>query len=346
MSMVEGLSTVRITPQKQQMMGVKTAFVQKKPFCKTIRIVGKIDYAEPNIVQVYAKFEGWVDKLYVDFTGKLIQKGQPLLEVYSPDLVSTQREYLLALSFQKMMENARDSSFRSSLLLNATRQRLKFWDITDQQIEELERTKKIKKSLILNSPANGFVATKNVFEGKKLSLGESLYTIADISKVWILGEVYESDLSFVKVGQEVKINLSYYPSETFKGKIIFIYPYLDAKTRTNKIRIELENPDFRIKPEMYANLYINADYGLKLIIPKEAVLDSGKKKIVFIAKSDGYFEPREVKLGLESDEGYEVKEGIVEGEKVASSAVFLIDSESNLKAAISQMSDTYGHKGH
>lgn len=349
-SNVQGRSTIKITPEKQQIIGVKTGTVELRKLEKTIRTVGRIDYVEPELAFINTKFEGWIEKLYADYTGQFVKKGAPLAEIYSPELVSTQQEYLLAYKSLKNKENNEVIDIISSNLsiLDSAKQRLKLWDITDDQIKNLEENGEIKKTLTIHSPVNGFVIEKNVIQGQKIMPGENLYKIADISRVWIYGDIYEYEVPLIKIGQEVKITLSYFPGETFTGRVSYIYPYLNTETRTNKIRIEAENPEFKLKPGMYANLEIVVDYGTVLTIPVEALLDSGERKYVFVALGDGYFEPREVKLGISSDDYYEVVEGLKEGEKVATSATFLIDSESSLKAAIEQMGKPSGgeHAGH
>jgi len=325
-STVEERSIIKISPEKQQIIGVKTGVVERKPLQKIIRTVGKIDYIEPELAFINTKFEGWIEKLYIDYSGQFVKKGEPLAEVYSPEIVSTQQEYLLVFNTYKSQEKSGIIGQTSSdfSLLESSRQRLKLWDITDAQIKKLEQIGEIKKTLTFYSPVNGFVIEKNVIQGQKIMAGENLYKIADISKVWIYGNIYESEIPLVKNGQEVDITLSYLLGEAFKGRVSYVYPYLDTETRTNKIRIEVDNPDFKLKPGMYANIEVNVNFGTKLAIPVGALLDSGEMKIV------------------------EVLEGVVEGEKVVTSATFLIDSESSLKAAIAQMGEPSGgsHAGH
>ncbi len=291
-----------------------------------------------------------IKKLYIDYTGQFVKKDAPLAEIYSPELVSTQQEYLLAYKSLKTDKNNGVTDVISSnfSILESAKQRLKLWDITDDQIRKLEDNGEIKKTLTIHSPVNGFVIEKNVIQGQKIMPGENLYKIADISRVWIYGDVYEYEVPLIRINQEVKITLSYFPGETFTGRVSYIYPYLNSETRTNRIRIDAENPAFKLKPDMYANLEINVDYGTVLTIPQEALLDSGERKYVFVVLGDGYFEPREVKIGISTDDYYEVLDGVKQGEKVVTSATFLIDSESSLKAAIEQMGkpEEGGHAGH
>jgi Cu(I)/Ag(I) efflux system membrane fusion protein len=327
---VGGRIQVKISAERQQLIGIKTAKVKMQPVKKLITAVGRVDYAEPNISIVNLKFDGWVEKLFVNSTGRAVHKGEPLFDIYSPDLVSAQQEYLIALKADVTLGDA-------STLLKSAREKLRLWDITDSQVEELGRTGQFKKTVTVYSPGSGIVIEKNVLQGQKIMAGENLYKIADLSRIWILGEIYEYELPFIKTGQEAKISLAYYPGESFAGKIIYIYPYLKPETRTNQIRIEVANPGLKLKPEMFANLEIHVDYGTKLTVPADAVLDAGVSKIVFIAKDDGYFEPREVKLGVQGEGVFEVLSGVSDGENVVTSANFLIDSESSLKAVLSRM---------
>jgi len=327
---VGGRIQVKISPERQQLIGIKTAPVKSQPIRKLIKAVGRVDYAEPNISIVNLKFDGWVEKLYVNSTGRAVRRGEPLFDIYSPELVSAEQEYLIALK-------AGASFGEASSVLKSAREKLRLWDIPDKQVEELGRTGEFKKTVTVYSPESGIVIEKNIVQGQKIMSGENLFKIADLSRVWIIGEVYEYELPFIKTGQEVKVSLSYYPGESFTGTIKYIYPYLKPETRTNQIRIEVANPGLKLKPEMFANLEIHVDYGTKLTVPSDAVLDAGDTKIVFVAKGDGYFEPRQVKLGVRGQDMYQVLEGVSEGEQVVTSANFLIDSESSLKAALNRM---------
>jgi len=327
---VGGRIQVKISAERQQLIGIKTAVVKSQPIHKLIKAVGRVDYAEPNISIVNLKFDGWIEKLFVNSTGRAVRKGEPLFDIYSPELVSAQQEYIIALK-------AGATLGESSSLLKSAREKLRLWDIADSQVEELERTRQFKKTVTVYSPGPGIVVEKNVLQGQKIMAGENLYKIADLSRVWILGEIYEYELPFIKLGQETKISLSYYPGESFAGKIIYIYPYLKPETRTNQVRIEVANPGLKLKPEMFANLEIHVDYGTRLTVPVDAVLDAGVSRIVFVAKGDGYFEPREIKLGVKGEDMFEVLDGLVDGENVVTSANFLVDSESSLKAALNRM---------
>ena len=327
---VGGRIQVKISPQRQQLIGIRTARVSSQSIQRLIKVVGRVDYAEPNLSIVNLKYDGWVEKLFVNSTGRAVRRGEPLFDIYSPELVSAEQEYLIAVKAGAALGDA-------SSLLQAAREKLKLWDIPDREVETLARTGQIRKTVTVFAPAAGFVIEKNVVQGQKIMAGENLFKIADLSRVWILGDVYEYELPFMQRGQEAKISLSYYPGESFSGKITYIYPYLKPETRTNQIRIEADNPGLRLKPEMFANLEIQVDYGTKLTVPADAVLDAGDSKIVFVDKGDGYFEPRAVKLGVRGQDLYEVLGGLSAGEKVVTSANFLIDSESSLKAALGRM---------
>jgi Cu(I)/Ag(I) efflux system membrane fusion protein len=339
--------TVQILPEKQQLIGVRIEPVGLRELRKTIRTLGIVNYNEKGITTLNTKIGGWIENLFVDYVGKLVTKGQPLLSIYSPELVSTQEEYLLVLKGKKELSasSVPEISQGSLSLLEATRKRLLLWDISGEQIEQLEKSGQIQKTLTLFAPTNGYVIEKTVFNGKYIMPGETLFRIADLSTVWIDAEVYEYEISFIHLGQEAKITLPYYPGEIFSGKAIYIYPYVDEITRTVKVRFELPNIHGRLKPEMYANVDINIDLGEKLAIRDEAVLDTGVRQIAFVDKGNGYFEPRELKLGYRLENYYEVLAGLSKGEKVVTSANFLIDSESKLKEAMAAMAGME-HAGH
>ena len=336
--------TVNVSPEKQQLVGIRTALVEIRPLVKKIRTVGIVTYDETRVAHVYTKVEGWIEKLFVDYTGKLVQKGQPLFTLYSPDLVSTQEEYLLALQAKESLGSSSVKEIRSGSLslLEATRRRLRLWDIADKEIQEIEQTGEPKKYLTIFSPLNGFVIKKDAFQGLKVMPDKELYTITDLSTVWVNADIYEFELPYVHVGQKAAISLSYFPGHIFSGRVSWISPVLDEKTRTTKVRLEFPNRDFNLKPEMYANVEINVDAGKGVAVPDEAVLDSGLRKVVFLDKGEGRFEPREVKLGGKFDSYYAVLSGLSPGERILASASFLLDSESRLKEAMGAMAGMPG----
>jgi membrane fusion protein, copper/silver efflux system len=335
---------VNVSPEKQQMVGIRTAVAEIRPLVKKIRTVGIVAYDETKVAQVFSKVDGWIDRLFVNYTGKLVQKNQPLFTLYSPDLVATQEEYLLALQARDALQSSSFPQLRqgSTSLLEAARRRLNLWDISEEQIDELQKNREPNKHLTIFSPINGFVTKKEAFQGMKVMPDKELYTIADLSTVWVNADIYEFELAQIRLGQPATITLSYFPGRAFHGKVAWIAPVLDEKTRTTKVRIEFPNADFTLKPEMYANVEIAIDAGRKLAVPDEAVLDSGLRKVVFLDKGEGRFAPAEVKLGGKYDNYYEVLAGISPGERIIASASFLLDSESRLTEAMGAMAGMPG----
>jgi membrane fusion protein, copper/silver efflux system len=335
---------VMVSPEKQQLLGVRTATVERRPMVRTVRTVGTITYDETKLSQVYSKIEGWIDKLYVNYTGKLVEKGQPLFTIYSPDLLATQQEYLLAVKAKERLSSSSIPEVRSGAvsLVEASKRRLALWDISENQIRELEEKGEAQRTLTLYAPHSGFVIRKDANQGMRIMPDKELYTIADLSTVWVNVDIYESEIPIVRPGQNASVTLSYEPGVTFNGKVSYIYPYIDEKTRTVKARLEVPNPGFKLKPEMYVNAEIKIDGGRHLAVPEEAVLDSGVRKVVFIDKGNGHFEPKEVKLGTKMDGHYQVLAGLNDGERVASSSVFLLDSESRMSEVMGAMAGMPG----
>ena len=330
---------VMVSPQKQQLIGVKTEPAQVRKLTHTIRTVGQVEVDERRLIHMHTKFEGWVQELYVKFTGEKVRKDQKLFEIYSPDLVSTQEEYLLAL---KAVRSLGDSEFpevaqNARSLLEVTRQRFSLWDITPDHIQDLEKTGKVLRTLPLHAPSSGYVLHMAVREGMYVTPAMDLYTLVNLSTVWVLVDVYEYEISLVQLGQEAKITLSYFPGQDFKGNVTYIHPVLESKTRTVKVRFELPNPKWRLKPGMFANVVLQIPRGKRLVVPRTAVLDSGTEQVVFIDRGQGMFEPRKVKVGLRTRDTYEILEGITSGDMVVTRGNFLVDSESNLKAAMEMM---------
>jgi membrane fusion protein, copper/silver efflux system len=349
MAGAEGMSgmtpgMVMVSPEKQQLLGVRTAVVEKRPLVKSVRTVGIITYDETKITQVYSKIEGWIDKLYVNYTGKLVEKGQPLFTIYSPDLLATQQEYLLAIKAKERLSASSIPEVRSGAvsLVEASKRRLALWDISENQIRELEEKGEAHRTLTLHAPHSGFVIKKEAYQGMKIMPDKELYTIADLSMVWVNVDIYESEIPFVRPGQRASVSLSYDPGAPLNGKVSYIYPSVDEKTRTAKVRLEFPNPGFKLKPEMYVNAEIKIDGGRHLAVPEEAVLDSGMRKVVFIDKGNGHFEAKEVKVGAKMDGHYQVLAGLNEGERVASSSVFLLDSESRMSEVMGAMAGMPG----
>jgi membrane fusion protein, copper/silver efflux system len=337
---------IKINPVTIQNIGVQTETVERRKLSKVIRTVGKIDYDERRVYSVNSKIMGWVEKLYVDYTGKAVRKGEPLMELYSPELVTTQEEYLQALQYQKNLQQSSMSEAKKGAdgLVQSARRRLLYWDISENEIQGLEERGTPKKTMTIYSPVDGFVMQKMVQKGQNIMAGMELYKIADLSTVWVLADIYQYELPWVKVGQSVDIELSYISGKSFKGKITFVYPYLSEDTKTAKVRIEVANtPTLELKPDMYATVKIVSPVAVNAIaVPDQAIIRSGQRDIVVVALGGGYFDPRDVKLGVTADGYVQILQGIKEGEKIVVSSQFLIDSESNLKAAISQMTGNSG----
>jgi len=335
-----------IDPVTSQNMGIRTAPVERRTLRRTIRTVGLVTYEEPSQYSVNSKIEGWIDKLHINETGQTVHKGQPLMEIYSPDLVAAQQEYLLALETTKRLAGApaAESAAGAGRLLDAARTRLKYWDITDRQIRELEQTGQVRKTLTLHSPYSGIVTEKPVVEGMRVMSGMELLQIADISRVWVNADIYEYEQPWIKTGLPATVEFSFAPGKVLDGRITYIYPYVAGETRTVKARIELVNPGLELKPDMYANVNIEAEsVADTLALPSNAVLRSGRGQTVFVALGEGRFEPRRVKTGVSDDDGYiQVQEGLKEGEQVVTSAQFMLDSESKLREAIQKMTQPEG----
>ncbi|MFP5207750.1 MAG: efflux RND transporter periplasmic adaptor subunit [Acidobacteriota bacterium] len=331
--------SVLLDAATQQKIGVTYATVRRARLERTIRTVGLIQMDEEKISRVHVKVAGWIENVYLNYVGKLIKKGQPLFTLYSPDLVSTEQEYLIARKGQQYLAKTpyTDISSDANSLLNATRDRLRLWDISDAQIHDLETSGKAQRVMTLYSPISGFVMTRNAYEQTYVTPETDLYDIADLSTIWVYVDIFEYEAPFVHVGQTAQMQLSYFPGRTYRGKVTYIYPTLDPKTRTIKVRLEFPNPGYELKPDMYADVELNVNYGTQTLVPSEAVLNSGTRQVVFIAKGDGYFEPRDIKIGDQFDGQTVVLAGLKPGEKIVASGNFLIDSESRLGAAMQQM---------
>jgi Cu(I)/Ag(I) efflux system membrane fusion protein len=327
--------TVEISPEKQQMIGVKMVAVSRQTITRTIRTVGRVEYDEKKLVAITTKYEGWVEKLYTDYTGKFVRKGEPLAEIYSPELFATQQEFLNLLRWHKDPGPA--SSWNSMLagdrdaIVEAARQRLRLWDITENQIKTIEGSGKPIRTLTLFSPISGYVIQKMVVQGMRIMPGEKLFDLADLSTIWVIADVYEYELPLIRLGQTARVRLSYLPGKEFASKIDYIYPSLSGESRTARVRLVMPNPGGNLMPQMFTNIEITIDLGKRLAIPDAAVIDTGERKIVYVDKGEGNFEPREVVTGLRADKMVEVLQGLKEGDRVASTANFLIDSEAQLR---------------
>ncbi len=327
---------IRISTEKVQKLGVRTEAAQLRSLDRTVRAAGRIEADERKTYTISPKFEGYVERLHVNITGQAVGKGQPLLEVYSPELVSAQREYAIAIQGVDALKDA-EGSARSGMkqLADASLQRLKNWDISDAQIKALSGSGEARRTLILRSPVSGIVTEKKVLQGMRFMPGEALYQIADLSSVWVVADVFEQDIGLITLGAVAKVRINAYPDKSFEGKVSYVYPTLNATTRTVPVRVELANPGQLLKPAMFAQVELPvAAKGSVVTIPASAVIDSGTRQIVLLEKGEGRFEPREVRLGARSDTHVEVIEGVKDGEPVVVAANFLIDAESNLRAAV------------
>jgi RND family efflux transporter MFP subunit len=336
---------ITIDPATRQNMGVRTAIVEERQINRTLRTVGIVGYDEALQYTVNTKIDGWIDKLYVNKTGEKVKKGQPLLDIYSPDLVTAQEEFLLAVRNNSQLAETPFPAIAQGAksLLAASRKRLLYWDISEAQIDDLAASGEIRKTMTLYAQHDGVVTKKSINEGAFVRAGTELLQISDLAKIWIYADIYEYELPWVEVGQKAEIHFPYARPPIY-GTVRTIYPYVEAKTRTVKARIDIDNSSGELKPDMFVNIVLDRHGRSKsLAVPVEAVLRSGKEQTVFVALGDGRFEPRSVKTGLESDDGFiQVLDGLHEKERVVTSAQFMFDSESRLKEAISKLTSTTG----
>ncbi len=324
---------ITLSPDKVQLIGVRTAVAEYRSLGKEIRTVGKVVPDETRLAYVNTKVAGWVKKLYVDYTGKEVVKGQPLLSIYSPDLVTAQEEYLIAIRAAKSgSAGGSEIEFSQQELIKSAKRRLQLWDITDEQIAELEKNGKPQTEMVIEAPLSGIVLEKMVLDGAYITPGMNLYRIADLSTIWILADIYEYEVPLVRVGQAARVTLPYQSGGAYRADVSYIYPILDPVSRTVKVRIAMKNPGHVFKPEMFANVEINVSSGSRLVIPRGAVIDSGMRQIVYVEKKPGVYEQRQVKLGLRGEDYVEILKGIAKGDRVVTSGNFLIDSESQLKS--------------
>jgi len=337
---------IKIDPVTIQNIGVKTEVAENRKLNKTIRATGKVDYDETKVYSVTTKIMGYVEQLYVDYTGKPVRKGEVLMDLYSPELVTTQQEYLQAIHYKKELEKSSVEEARNGAedLVQSAKRRLLYWDIPESEIQALEERGTPKKTMTIVSPVDGIVMEKMVLKGQNVMAGTTLYKIVDLSTVWILADVYQFELPWLKIGQPAKIELSYLPGKTFKGTVNYIFPYLNMETKTVQVRIQAANtPSMEFKPEMYVNVTLSSPLEINAVtVSDQAIIRSGQRNIIVVALGGGYFDPRDVTLGITADGFTQVLNGVRAGENIVTSSQFLIDSESNLKAAIDQMK---GHEG-
>jgi multidrug efflux pump subunit AcrA (membrane-fusion protein) len=347
---VQGYSSLSMSRERQQAIGVAVGAAERRELVKTVRAVGRVTADERRLHQIHAKFEGYVERLFVDYTGRAVRKGEPLLSIYSPELLATQQEYLLAYRAKKELAGTGNSdvALGGMNLYESARQRLLLWDISPAEIARLERTGEPRKALTLHSPVGGIVTAKNVVAGARVMPADTLFAIADLSRVWVLADVYESEAAFVRAGDSARMTLSYLPGREWKGTVTFIAPVVQPETRTVQVRLEFSNSDGTLKPDMFADVVLERSLGRVVAVPDSAVLSTGTRSIVFVAKGEGSFEPREVEAGATTGGYREIRRGVDPGEKVVTKANFLVDSESRLKAALAGLAPAPagGHEGH
>lgn len=340
---MESSSTVSIDPAVVQNMGIRTGNVQRLDFTRTIRTVGEVQYDEEQLYQVNTKISGWIENLHVHFVGDQVQAGDPLLEIYSPELVATQQEYVLALKNLQLVAESTVPSVREDAerLLASTRTRLEYWDIPASEIEHLAQTGEVKKTILLTAPATGIVVVRNAIKGAYVEVGEELFRIADLRTVWVHASFYDNETPWISNGQRVEMELSYLPGKTYTGRVSYVYPYLRERARDVHVRLIFSNPDLDLKPGMYANVQLQGRViPDAVVVPSEAIIRSGARAIVFIVHGEGRFEPREVLLGEEGgpDNNYiRIVRGLQGSEEIVTSAQFMLDSESRLQEAIRKM---------
>jgi Cu(I)/Ag(I) efflux system membrane fusion protein len=333
-----GSGPVRLDAEAARRIGVTYATAALAPLTHEVRAVGNVTYDEQALVDFNLKIEGWVERLYVDFVGAPVRRGQPLMDVYSPMLVSAQEELILARRLVDQASGSERAAATARDLLESARRRLEYWDIPAGEIEEIERTGTPRRTLTMTAPSSGIVVEKNVVRGTRTMPGMNLYRIADLSRVWVEVEVFEKDLSLLELGQHAVITFEAYPGRVFEGLAKYVYPTIDAATRTGRVRLELDNPGGMLKPGMYAQVLLHLVPRQAVVVPRTAVLRTGERALVFVRAADGTLVPREVGAGLAVGNDVEITAGLVVGEVVVASASFLIDAESNLRATVDAMS--------
>ncbi|HMA19216.1 MAG TPA: efflux RND transporter periplasmic adaptor subunit, partial [Gemmatimonadaceae bacterium] len=334
---------VMISSEAAQRIGVTFAPVTSGPITREIRTVAQVTFDETRVKTISPKIDGWVEQLYVNFNGQPVSAGQALLTVYSPMLVSAQEELLLASKLSRSLADAlSEARSGSNDLSAAARRRLLYWDISPAEIDRIEQTGQVRKNLTLRSPISGVVIEKNVLGGQKIMAGETLYKVADLSDVWLEGEVFERDLPSVRVGTDVKAEFDALPGEVRVGQVSYLYPVLNPETRTARIRVALRNPGMQLKPGMYATIRIEGAAETAVSVPRSAVLSTGERTMVFVRRADGMLEPREVRIAESTEDRTRILSGVNVGETVVASATFLVDAESNLKSSLGGMGDMPG----
>ena len=340
-----GLAPVTIDLREQQLLGLTTVKVERAPLATSIRTVGRVAFDETRLHHVHLRYDAFVEHVEADFTGQHVRKGEVLAQVYSPELYATQQEYLLALKASRSLSGSTIPSVTAGGedLLAAARKRLLLWDMTPADIDALGRRGEPSRTVAVYAPISGYVMARTAYHGMRVTASDSLFDIVDLSNVWVLADVYEYELPRLALGQRGTVTLSYWPGRSWTGRVTYVYPVVDEKSRTVKVRLELATPRPELKPEMYADVVIQGASREALVVPDDALLDSGTRMIAFVSEGQGRLSPREVTVGEHAKGLYEVKAGLAEGETVARGANFLVDSESRLKAALSAMAPGAGH---
>ena len=330
---------IRIAPERQQLIGVKFATVELAGDTRTVRTVGKVTFDETRVAHVHTRTDGWIEKVFVDFTGDTVKQGQPMLTIYSPEMLASQQELLLAARARDLMRNnpLASAAEHSDSLFQAAKRRLELWQLSEDQIQQVLTTGEPIHSITVRAPASGFVTERKAFPNQRVTPDSDLYTITDLSRVWIVADVFESDITSIKLGDAASVIFPNGGAPTIRAKVNYIQPQVDPLTRTLKVRLDANNPGLRMKPDMFVNVEFGVVSTRQLVVPAEAVLDTGERQTVFVDLGDGYLEPRQVVVGTRSGDRVAITRGLSAGERVVSSGTFLVDSESQLKAAASGM---------
>ena len=337
-SATSNLSPVQLSPERLQSIGVKFAVVKRQPVQDEIRVSGNVDVNEERLAYVQTRFPGWIQKVFADATYQYVRKGQPLFTIYSQDLVSTEQEFLLALKNKQTLTNSQTgtASHEADWLVDAARQRLRQWNVPENEITRMEKTGEVQREISVQSPVSGYITERNALPNQFVQPETKLYTIADLSQVWVYAQVFQTDVGRLKTGDTATVTVDAYPGRSFRGRVQQILPQVDATTRTVRVRLVFENPGLLLKPGMYLNVVLGVPLGSQLMIPASGALQSGTRQIAFVDKGNGYLEPRQIETGLHVGDSFVVLKGLREGERIVASANFLVDSEAQLQAAIGQ----------
>lgn len=338
---------VTIPTDKQQWIGLKTGVAEVRSGTLTIRAAGRIAVDETRVVRVQSRTDGWIEKVFTDFTGRLVRKGEPMLTLYSPELTASQQEYLLARRAKDTMEHSPVPGMPhyNASLVEVARERLRSWGLDDGAVEQLEKSGKVQRTTTIYAPADGFVMTRNAFPNQRVTAETELYSLADLSRVWVIADLFESDVAQIRLGQSAVVEIPYIPGRRLRAKISNILPQIDPQTRTLKVRLEVENPEFLLKPDLFVNVEIGVGVPARVSVPSEALIDTGTRQIVYLDLGEGRFMARDVEAGERFDGQVEILKGLAAGERIVVSGAFLVDSESRMKAPSTAVASPH-EKGH